>query len=139
MKKTMRGVFIIGLISVLFISACGSGSSGGSSSSTGAEGASNSGETKTTINLRVGSGHTTEGGVWTQLTHEFFVPEVNKRLEGTPYNINWTESYGGSVATLGENLDAVQDGLLDLSMLIVPFKPSDLLISNMGYNTPTIN
>jgi len=137
MRKPLHVIFFVGMILALVLAGCsgGSGGSQGSGSSGGSDNAGGSGEVKT-INLRIGSGHTTEGGVWTQLTHEFFVPEVNKRLEGSGYKINWTEAYGGSVAKLGENLDAVQEGLLDLSMVIVPFKPSDLLISNIGYNTP---
>ncbi|OUM99623.1 MAG: hypothetical protein BAA02_12505 [Paenibacillaceae bacterium ZCTH02-B3] len=140
MAKPYHAVLILGLVFVLILAGCsgGSGGSQGSGSSGGSDGSGGSGgsDNVQTINLRIGSGHTVEGGVWTQKAHEFFVPEVNKRLEGTGYQIKWTEAYGGSVAKLGENLDAVQQGLLDLSVVIVPFKPSDLLISNIGYNTP---
>lgn len=114
------------LVSALF-TACGSASGSGENGS---------GEGQQTINIRIGSGYTAEGVPWTKVVKEYFVPEVNKALQNTNYKIQWTEAYGGTVATPGEELEAVQSGLLDMAFVVSPLEPSALMISNMGYNVP---
>ena len=89
-----------------------------------------------TYRLTVGSGHPADGAVWVGAIRDFFVPEVKKRVEArTPHKIEWVAAYGGSVAKLGEVMDAVQNGLLDVGLIVIPFKPK-LFIHNFTYFTP---
>ena len=62
MRKPLHVIFFVGMILALVLAGCsgGSGGSQGSGSSGGSDNAGGSGEMKT-INLRIGSGHTTEG------------------------------------------------------------------------------
>lgn len=91
---------------------------------------------KETIQIRIGSGYPIEGASWTKVLKEFYIPEVNKALENTNYHINWVESYGGTVAKPGEELEAVQNKLLDMAFVVSPLEPAALKVSNIGYNVP---
>lgn len=89
-----------------------------------------------TIRLTVGSGHPADGAIWVGAVRDFFAPEVKKRVEArTSHKIEWVAAYGGSVAKLGEVMDAVQNGLLDVGLIVIPFKPK-LFIHNFTYFTP---
>ena len=126
--RTMIIALSLILMGVLF-TACSGGEQKASSGSPEEGG-------KETIDLRIGSGYTADGVPWTRVVKEYFVPEVSKALEGTNYQIEWTEAYGGTIATPGEELEAVQTGLLDLAFVVSPMEPSELVISNLGYNVP---
>lgn len=89
-----------------------------------------------TINLRIGAGHP-EAATWIYTIANFFVPRVAERVEEeTEYTINWTEAWGGSVCRLGECLEAVESGLLDMADLQTPFEPSNLMAQNFSYFVP---
>ena len=89
-----------------------------------------------TFRLTIGSGHPADGAIWVGAVRDFFAPEVKKRVESrTPHKIEWVAAYGGSVAKLGEVMDAVQNGLLDVGLIVIPFKPK-LFIHNFSYFSP---
>ncbi|MGI6097328.1 MAG: hypothetical protein ACOYBM_04350 [Dethiobacteria bacterium] len=90
---------------------------------------------KEIIKLRIGSGHDTHI-TWVGAVDEFFIPEVDKRLEDTNYKIEWTKAFGGTVAGLGEVLDAVEAELLDIGVVVSVFEPSDLAVHNFNYHVP---
>ena len=51
------------------------------------------------ITLRIGTGHPAGPAVYATQIRDFFVPEVRRRVsEETPYEINFVEGYGGSIA-----------------------------------------
>lgn len=94
-----------------------------------------------TISLRIGAGHPKVGQTYVQVSNEFFVPEVEKRVaEKTNYRIKWTEAYGGSVAQVAEVLEAAESGLLDVALVPFPFEPAKLFLQNfcfyIPFNTP---
>lgn len=90
-----------------------------------------------TIRLAVGSGHPADAAVWVTSVRDFFVPEVTKRVEErTEHKLQWTTAYGGSVCKLGECLNTVKDGLLDVAVISAPFNPSQLLAHNFSYFVP---
>ncbi|MEH7380338.1 C4-dicarboxylate TRAP transporter substrate-binding protein [Bacillus sp. JJ1533] len=123
--KFIRKGFVI-LLSIMLglLAACSS--PGSNSSSDGKE----------VIKLRIGSGHTVEGATWIRTIDNYFIPEVDKALESTNYKIEWTKAFGGTVAKLGEEIEAIGEGLLDIGFIVSPFEPSKLPITNIGYNTP---
>ncbi len=88
---------------------------------------------KTVIRMTIGGGHPVTMS-YTALYHDFFIPEVNKRLENTDYEINWTEAWGGSIAGLADQYEALESGLLDIcdvGSLFEPAKTSGLAFA--GY------
>ena len=89
-----------------------------------------------TINLRIGAGHP-ESAAWIKSIKEIYMPAVTERVAAeTDHEIQWTEAWGGSVCKLGECLEAVESGLLDMADLQTPFDPSKLLAWNFSYFVP---
>ena len=91
---------------------------------------------KKTIVLRIGAGHTPESGQWIKVIEDFYMPEVDARLENTGYKIEWIPAWGGSVAKLGEVLEAIETNLLDIGYIVYVFEPSKLMLQGMTYRMP---
>ena len=88
------------------------------------------------ITLRIGSGHS-ESNPWIAALEDFFVPQVTERVANeTDYEIEWIKSYGGSVITLQNELQGVQDGLVDVGCTILVFEASRLPLQTMVYCMP---
>ncbi|HBB15929.1 MAG TPA: C4-dicarboxylate ABC transporter substrate-binding protein [Syntrophus sp. (in: bacteria)] len=91
----------------------------------------------TTFRLVIGAGHPVDAAVWVTSMRDFFQVEIKKRVEATtPHKIEWVEAYGGSIAKLGEVLEAVESGLMDVGDLQVPFEPTKLMAHNFPYFVP---
>jgi len=145
MKKT--GLWLLSLVFVLgvVLAGCGGGSSGsssqGGSGSTGSSGSGGSGgsggsASKQTIKITIGAEQAADAKTEIRLLRDFFVPEVNKRLENTNYKIDWNEAYGGTIAKVGEALGALKSGLLDMSYVINAFEPANLKVNNIAFSVP---
>lgn len=76
---------------------------------------------------------------WVRLAQEVFMPEVNKELEGTDYTINWDEQVGGSLAKVGDELEAVEEGLAEVGGISSVFDPAKLSLQNVTYFTPFVS
>lgn len=74
--------------------------------------------------------------LWVKHLSETFIPAVNAALEGTGHTIEWTEAYGGSLAAVGGELDALEDGLAEVGIVPTVFLPNKLPLQNVTYNTP---
>lgn len=91
---------------------------------------------KEKITLRIGSGHS-ESNPWITALEDYFVKNVSERVSAeTKYEINWVKSYGGSVISLGNELQGVQDGLVDVGCTILVFEASRLPLQDMVYSMP---
>jgi len=88
------------------------------------------------IPMRIGAGHTPISGQWIKTVNDFFMPEVNQRLEGSGYQIRWITAWGGSIAKLGEVLEAIESNLLDIGYIVYVFEPSKLMLQGMTYRMP---
>nr|PZN88469.1 MAG: C4-dicarboxylate ABC transporter substrate-binding protein [Pseudomonadota bacterium] len=89
-----------------------------------------------TISLRIGAGHPA-ASTWITTIREIFMPRFAERVKAeTNYEIQWTEAWGGSVCKLGECLEAVESGLLDMGELQTPFEPAKLMAQNFSYFVP---
>ncbi len=87
--------------------------------------------------LTIGAGHPADAAVWITAMRDFFAPEIAKRVAAkTGHTIEWVSAYGGSVCKLGECLEAVESGLLDIADLHVAFEPSKLMAHNFPYFVP---
>lgn len=90
-----------------------------------------------TFRLTIGAGHPADAAVWITAMRDFFAPEVSKRVaEKTGHKIEWVNAYGGSVCKLGECLEAVESGLVDIADLHVAFEPAKLMAHNFPYFVP---
>ena len=89
-----------------------------------------------TFKLSIGSGHPA-GSAWIATIKDYYVPRVTERVKkDTGHTLTWTEAYGGSVCKLGECLEAVESGLLDVGELQTPFEPAKLMAHNFTYFVP---
>lgn len=91
-----------------------------------------------TINATVVAGHPPVFR-WVRLVPEVFIPSVNKQLEGTEYTFNWDEQYGGSLAKVGDETEAVEEGLAELGVISSVFDPAKLSLQNVSYYTPFVS
>lgn len=136
--KTRR-LFALGLAAMMAMTAltgC-SGSNGKSSTAENKDGQQTEASAeKKTIKLRIGSGHS-ESNPWITALEDYFVKTVSDRVSTeTSYEIEWVKSYGGSVISLGNELQGVQDGLVDIGCTILVFEASRLPLQTMAYSMP---
>ncbi len=130
-----------------FMAGCGGGNGNGSSSAktqnntqtappSAQENQAAVSGNKETITLRIGSGHS-ESNPWITALEDYFVKNVSERVsKETNYEINWVKSYGGAVVSLGNELQGVQDGLVDIGCTILVFEASRLPLQDMVYSMP---
>ncbi|MBT1118437.1 C4-dicarboxylate TRAP transporter substrate-binding protein [Stutzerimonas nitrititolerans] len=89
------------------------------------------------INLRAGSGHPVGLLSYMETAHNFFVPELKKRIEAeTDHNVRVMELHAGQIAKVTEVLEATRDGLLDIGFISMIFEPSELLAQNFPLFLP---
>ena len=90
----------------------------------------------TTFKLKIGAGHP-PAGLWVATLRDVFIPRVTERVaKETSHKIEWTEAFGGSVCKLGECLEAVEFGLLDIGDVHVPTEPAKMLAHNFMFFAP---
>ena len=76
---------------------------------------------------------------WVKHASQTFIPAVNAALEGTDYSITWSEQYGGSLAKVGDELEAVEEGLAEIGLVSSLFDPAKLAVQNVTYFTPFVS
>lgn len=76
---------------------------------------------------------------WVKQFDEAFIPAVNKALEGSEHSINFSAQYGGSIAGVGEELEAIEAGLAELGTCQSLFDPAKLAVQNVTYYTPFVS
>jgi TRAP-type C4-dicarboxylate transport system substrate-binding protein len=76
---------------------------------------------------------------WVKMFDEAFIPAVKKNLEGTGHSISFTGQYGGAIAKVGEELEAVEAGLAELGTCQALFDPAKLAEQNVTYYTPFVS
>ncbi|MEO3999563.1 C4-dicarboxylate TRAP transporter substrate-binding protein [Mesorhizobium sp. CAU 1732] len=74
--------------------------------------------------------------LWVKHLTETFIPTVNAKLEGTEHTITWSEAYGGTLASVGGELEAIEDGLAEIGVVPTVFEPTSLPLQNVSYFTP---
>jgi len=74
--------------------------------------------------------------IWVKNLTETFIPEVNAALDGTGYSINWNEAYGGSLAKVGGENDAVASGIAQIAYNPTLFNPALFPLQNIAYVAP---
>lgn len=74
--------------------------------------------------------------LWVKTLSETFIPAVNAALDGSGHSIEWMEAYGGTLAKVGGELEAIEDGLAQIGIVSSLFEPSLLSLQNVTYATP---
>ena len=74
---------------------------------------------RTVIKLRLAAGHPYAAAAWVKTLEDFFAPELEKRVlaETDDYKVVCKGFYGGSLAKLGEILEAVENGIADIGIV----------------------
>lgn len=75
---------------------------------------------------------------WVKMIDEVFIPSVTEALKNTDHSVQFTSQYGGSIARVGEELEAVEAGLAELGTCQSLFDPAKLGVQNVTYYTPFI-
>lgn len=90
-----------------------------------------------TIKLRCAAGHPYVAAVWVQTLQDFFGPEVERRIaDRTNHKVKIQHLYGGSLAKLGEVLEAVESGVADMGLPCTVFEVSKMYLHNYTWYTP---
>lgn len=76
---------------------------------------------------------------WVKHLQESFVPAVNKALEGSDVQLEWKQQYGGALAKVGEELEAVQQGVAEIALVPTIFEPAKMPLQNITYYTPFVS
>lgn len=77
--------------------------------------------------------------MWVQEFTEFFIPEVDKRLAANSnYQIEWQESYGGSIVKPKGVLEGIELGLGDIGIVTTIFHSSKLPSQALAAVTPFV-
>jgi len=76
---------------------------------------------------------------WVRMIEEVFIPAVTSKLEGTEHSVSFTGQYGGSIAKVGEELEAVEAGLAEMGTCQALFDPAKMAPQNVTYYTPFVS
>jgi|TARA_B110000208_G_scaffold24501_1_gene31474 TRAP-type C4-dicarboxylate transport system substrate-binding protein len=76
---------------------------------------------------------------WIKMLDEAFIPAVTSTLEGIDHEMTFTGQYGGAIAGVGEELEAVEAGLAELGICQSLFDPAKLAVQNVTYYTPFVS
>jgi TRAP-type C4-dicarboxylate transport system substrate-binding protein len=90
-----------------------------------------------TVNLTVVSGYPPTVS-WTREFRDFFIPEMATALEGSGYEVQWNEAYSGQIAGPGGELEAVQTGLADVGIVVIPFHTDIIPLYAINFYTPFV-
>jgi TRAP-type C4-dicarboxylate transport system substrate-binding protein len=78
--------------------------------------------------------------LWVKEFTNFFIPEVDKRLASTGnYEMDWQESYGGSIVKPKGVLEGVKLGLGDIGIVTTIFHSSKLPSQGIAASTPFVS
>jgi len=72
-----------------------------------------------------------------RLISQSFIPSVNADLARTgKLKITWNEAYGGTLAKIGGELEAVQQGVCDISIVSTIFHPAKMPLQQVTFMAP---
>ncbi len=76
---------------------------------------------------------------WVRMISEVFVPTVTQEMEEAGHSISFSEQYGGAIAGVGEELEAVEAGIAEIGTCQALFDPAKLAVQNVTYYTPFVS
>lgn len=75
---------------------------------------------------------------WVKQFDEAFVPAAKAEIEALGHTISFTGQFGGSIAGVGEELEAVEAGLAEIGVCSSLFDPAKMPEQNVTYYTPFV-
>ncbi len=94
------------------------------------------GSGKKTITLRI-SGGQPESAPMVEYVSNYFCDEVARQVaEKTDYEIEWMKGWAGSMVKLGEALEGIEAGIVDIGISVIPLEPAKAKLWNMFYYMP---
>jgi TRAP-type C4-dicarboxylate transport system substrate-binding protein len=76
---------------------------------------------------------------WTREFRDYYIPQVNERLAETGnYEIVWNEAYSGQIAGPGGELEAIETGLADIGIVVIPFHTDVIPLYAINFYTPFV-
>ena len=93
--------------------------------------------TAETINVTIVAGHPPVFR-WVKQFDEAFIPAAAAALEAQGHSLNAMGQYGGAIAGVGEELEAVEAGLAEIGACSSLFDPAKLAVQNVTYYTPFV-
>lgn len=88
-----------------------------------------------TVTIGLVSGHS-PAFLWVELLRTTFRQEVEARLAGSGIRVEWREFFGGALAPVGGELDALGGGLAQVGVVPTLFNLNRLPIYGLTYYTP---
>lgn len=88
-----------------------------------------------TITVNLVNGHAPVF-IWVDQLMQSYMPAVDEALEGTDYRIEWNTYFGGTLAPVGGELEALEAGLADVGIVPTVFEPTALPLQNVTYYLP---
>lgn len=88
-----------------------------------------------TLRVTIGASHPLNN-IFVGMMKEVFQVEVDKRLAGSKYRIEWREAYGGTLYKFQETLSAVRDNIVDVGWVGSVFEPAAMPLQNVTYYSP---
>ena len=76
---------------------------------------------------------------WVRMIPDVFVPVVAEQMQAAGHDITFSEQFGGSLAKVGEELEAVEAGLAEIGTCQALFDPAKLAVQNVTYYTPFVS
>lgn len=75
---------------------------------------------------------------WVALLDSYVIPEINQRLEaaGNPVTIDWTTAYGGTLARIGAESDAIRTGVSDMGIIAFVFEAAKFPLEQVTLFAP---
>jgi TRAP-type C4-dicarboxylate transport system substrate-binding protein len=97
----------------------------------------NSSSLAKTFKLTIGAGAPADPLPFVKAVRDFWCPEVKKRIEAkTDHKIQWNFAFAAAVAKLGEELEAIEGGVLDGGLVFPIFETPKLFLHNFSYFAP---
>ena len=76
---------------------------------------------------------------WVRMVDDSFAPQVQAALVGSGHTITFDGQYVGSLAKVGDELEAVEAGLAEIGICQSLFDPAKLGVQNVTYYTPFVS
>lgn len=94
--------------------------------------------TANTFTLTVAAGQPPAALPSLAMVRDFFIPEVDRRLEesGTGYSIRWREAYAGALLQPQAMLQGIADGIADIGYIPTLFYPDRLPLEQVSLMAP---
>lgn len=75
---------------------------------------------------------------WVRLLDDYVIPEIDKRLAaaGNPVVIEWTTAYGGTLAKIGAESDAIGSGISDMGIVAFVFEAAKFPLEQVTLFAP---